>query len=104
MAFALGVGRHEWFRCFCLVFLATSSSFASPPKPLVHTWAEHYFNVELEDNLIEHEDQDPYKHTHIAIFRVVFDQPLFINGNVSIVNLPDLDGLVRLRCGKHMLE
>ena len=86
------------------MFLATSSSFASPPKPLVHTWAEHYFNVELEDNLIEHEDQDPYKHTHIAIFRVVFDQPLFINGNVSIVNLPDLDGLVRLRCGKHMLE
>ena len=77
-----------------------------PPTPVMHTRSEHYMHLEIESNLVEEgSDYSEGKEVHIAILRVVFDQPLFVDGRVSIANTTvNLDGLTRLRCGHALLE
>ena len=86
--------------------LLVACAVGLPPTPVMHTRSEHYMHLEIESNLVEEgSDYSEGKEVHIAILRVVFDQPLFVDGRVSIANTTvNLDGLTRLRCGHALLE
>ena len=59
--------------------LLVACAVGLPPTPVMHTRSEHYMHLEIESNLVEEgSEYSEGKEVHIAILRVVFDQPVVI--------------------------